>query len=148
MADVELSVQVVSFVKQGASQEFLTGFLKGFSVNILRAHGDSIRAAYVFAEVWNAQASFTLRVFAFGLDDLRVDQDKLGLGIFLEGDVDDGDALADPNLRRSQADSMRGVHRFKHVLDELPQFFIEDGDRFGGLLENGISVLDYGIDHQ
>ena len=148
MADVKLAVEVVGFVEQGAGQQLFAGFFEDLALSVLGAHCDFVGARDVLAEVWDAEAAFTLRVFAFGMNDLWIDEDQLGVGILFEGDVDDGDALADPNLRRSQADSMRGVHRFKHVLDELPQFFIEDGDRFGGLLENGISVLDYGIDHQ
>ena len=36
--------------------------------------------------------------------------------------VDDCEALMDIDLRRSQAETVRGIHRFEHVLDQLMQF--------------------------
>ena len=45
-----------------------------------------------------------------------IDQDD---GIVV--DVDDGDALDPPDLRRGEPDPLRGVHRLEHVVDELAQ---------------------------
>ncbi len=46
-------------------------------------------------------------------------------GIFLEGDVDDRDALADADLRSRQPDTVRGIHALEHIVDQLAQFVVE-----------------------
>ncbi len=60
----------------------------------------------------------------------------MAFGIFLEGDVDDGDAASDADLRRGEADAVGGVHGLEHVVDELLQFVVEDSHGLGGLFEN------------
>ena len=99
MADVELAVQVIGFVEEGAGKQFFSGFLVDLAVNVLGADGDFVRASDVLAEVGDAEASFALRVVALGVNDFGIDEDELGVWIFLEGDVDDGDAAADADLR-------------------------------------------------
>ena len=54
---------------------------------------------------------------------------------------------ADADLRGGQADAVGGVHGLEHVFDEFFQFFVEDGDGFGGLLENRVAEFYDGIDH-
>src|ERR1700693_5168536 len=44
VADVELAVQVIGFMKEGASQEFLARLLVELAVHILGADGDLARA--------------------------------------------------------------------------------------------------------
>ena len=59
--------------------------------------------AHILAEIGDAEAAFALRVAAFGVNDFGIDEDEFGLGIFLEGDVDDRDAAGDADLRRGQS---------------------------------------------
>ena len=92
------------------------------------------------------QPSFEV-MSALGVDDLRIDQHDLGLGIFLEGDVDDGDALADADLRSGQAHAMRGVHALEHVVGQLAQLVVELGDGGGRLLQYRVAKFHDGIDH-
>ena len=106
-----------------------------------------MRATHIFAEVGDAETAFTLRVAAFLVNNLRVDEDDLAVRIFFEGDVNHGDAARDADLRRCQTHAASGVHRLEHVLDKLLQFFIEDRDFLGRLLEDWISELYDGIDH-
>src|SRR5437868_14846666 len=87
-------------------------------------------------------------MLALGADDFRIDQYEFGFGIFLEGDVNDRDALADTDLRGSEADTVCRVHRFEHVFDELLQIIVEDRNRFRGFFENGIAEFYDGVDHQ
>ena len=79
MADVELAVQVIGFVKEGAGQQFFSGFFEDFAVNILGADGDFVRAGDVFAEIGDAQASFALGVLAFCVNDFGIDRGRVWL---------------------------------------------------------------------
>src|SRR5579864_763825 len=148
MTDIELAVEVIGFVKKGASQEFLTRFLVKLTIDVLSANRDLIWPRYIFTEVRNAQTSFALSVFAFGMNNLRVDQDQFGVRILFEGYVDDRDAAADTNLRRRETHAVGFVHRFKHIVDELLEFAIEGGYFLCGLLKNRVAEFYDRIDHQ
>src|SRR5271169_5928148 len=86
VADVELSVEVVGFMKQGAGQEFFAGDLEGFALHVLGAGGDFARPGDFLAELRQAQAAFIGGDATFDMDDFRVDQHDLGFRVFLEGD--------------------------------------------------------------
>src|SRR6185437_14323228 len=118
------------------------------AVDVLRADGDDFGPRYILAEIWNAQAAFALFLFAFRVDDLGIGQYQFGVGVFLEGDVDDGEALRDADLRRSKANALSLVHGFEHVVDELLQFVAELGDICGFGFQNRVSKFNDGIDHR
>jgi len=115
---------------------------------VLGAHGDAQRTRDLFPELGQAQAAFAAALLSFGADDLGIHQHQSGLGIFLEGNVDDGQALGDADLRRRQAYAVRRVHGLEHVLDQLAQSGVEDGDGFRRFLQNRVAIFDDGIDHQ
>ena len=117
MADVELAVEVIGFVQEGAGQQFFSGLLINFSVHILCTDGDLVGSGYVLAEFRDAEAAFALRVLAFGVDDFGIDENELGFGIFFKSYVDDGDAAGEADLRGSEADAVGGVHRLEHIVD-------------------------------
>src|SRR5215469_6378031 len=148
MAEVELAVEMVGFVQKSARQQLLARFLVELSVYILGADRGLIRTSHVLSKIRNAQASFALYVLAFRMNDLRIDENELGIGVFFERHIDDGDAPPDADLRRGKPDSMGLVHRLKHVLDQLFQFTIEDRNFLRWSFENRIAVLHDGIDHQ
>ncbi len=147
VADVELAIEMVGFVLKGPGQEFFASLFEDISFRVLGADGDGFRTRYVFAEVGDAEAAFALGMFAGGVDDFRVDEDQLGVGIFFEGDVDHGDAPGDADLRSGEADAVRGVHRLEHIVEQGLQLCIEDGDLFGRLLQHRVAELNDGIDH-
>ena len=138
---------MIGFVEKGARQQLFSRLLVELAIHILSANGNFARARDVLAKFGNAQAAFVLRVTAFGVDDLGIRQHQLGFRIFFEGHVDDRQALGDADLRRSQADAVRGVHRLEHVVDEFLQFVVEDGHRLGALLQHRIAKFYDGVDH-
>ena len=148
VADVEFAVQMIGLVQEGAGEQFFAGLFEQFSVHVLGANGHFVRARYVLAELWNAQAAFVLDVLALGVNDFGIDENELGVGIFFESYIDDGDAPRNADLRGGQADALGGVHGLEHVVDELLQFFVEGRDFFRGLFEDRIAVLNDGMDHQ
>ena len=148
VADVELAIEMIGFVKEGPGEEFLSGFFEDVTVNVLGADRDLVRARDVFAELRNAEASLALSVLAFGVNDFWVDQDQFGFGILFEGDVDYGDAASDADLRCRKADPVGFVHGLEHIFDQLLKFLIEDGDFLGGTFEDRVAELYDGIDHQ
>jgi hypothetical protein len=83
-----------------------------------------------------------------GVNDFGIDENEFGARIFLESNVDDRNAAANADLRRGQADSVRGVHGLEHVGDELLQLFVKARDLFRWFLENGIAEFYDGINHQ
>ena len=68
-------------------------------------------------------------------------------GVFFEGDVDDGEAFRNADLRRREAYAFGFVHGLKHVLDKLFQLVVELGHWGCGFFQDRISVLHDGIDH-
>src|SRR5215831_14121029 len=85
MADVELSVEMIGLMQQGASQQFFAGHLEGLALEVLRARGDFACPSDLFAKLRDAQAALVRGEAAFDMNDLRVDQHDLGIGIFLRG---------------------------------------------------------------
>src|ERR1700733_6540706 len=141
VADVEFAVQVVGFVQESAGQEIFTRLFENFSTNILSADGDFVGTADVLAKVRNAETTLALAMPAFGMNDFGIDEDEFCVGVFFEGDVDDGNAAADADLRGGEADAVGYVHGLEHVFDELLQFLVEDGYFLGGFLENRVAEL-------
>src|SRR5579871_110063 len=147
VTDVKLAVQVIGLVEKRTGEQFLTGLFEGLAIEVLSADSDFVGPGNVLAKIRDAEAAFALRVLAFGVDDFRVDEDKFGIGVFFERDIDDGDAAADADLRRGEADAVGSIHRLEHVVDKLAEIFVEDGDGLGGFLEDRVAELYDGIDH-
>src|SRR5271157_1179844 len=147
VVDVELAVEVIRFVHQGARQQVFPADFKCFAFDVLRPRGNVARPRHLLSEFGQAQATFVGCKPPFGVDDLWIHEHDLRLGIFLKGDINDGNALADANLRRGQTDAVRGVHAFKHVIDKLAQLFVEDGNRGARLLQDRIAEFHDGVDH-
>src|SRR5271163_429677 len=103
VGEVELAVEVIGFVEQGAGQEFFSGFLEELAVSVLGADSYFVGASDVFAEVRDAETSLTLGLLAFGMNNFRIDEDEAGLGNFFESHVDDGYAAPDADLRCGEA---------------------------------------------
>src|SRR5581483_3171779 len=62
MADIELAIQMIRFMQEGAREKFFTSFLEPFAVYILGANGDFVGARDRLAKLGNAQTSFVLPV--------------------------------------------------------------------------------------
>ncbi len=103
MADVEFAVQVIGLVQESAGQQFFTGFFEDLAVNVLGADRDVAGTSNIFAEIGDAEASFTLGVAAFGVNDFGINEDEFGLGILFECDVDDRNAAGNADLRSGQS---------------------------------------------
>src|SRR5271155_5692917 len=72
-ADVELAVQMIGFVLEGAGEKFLADCFKNFSMHILGADSDFESALHVLPKIGNAQAALALRVVALSVNDLGID---------------------------------------------------------------------------
>ena len=90
------------------------------------------------------KASFALRMAAFLVNDLRIDQHQLCIGIFLKGDVDHSESFENADLRRGQAYSMRLIHGLKHVFNQFFQFVIENRDASAGFSRTGFPNFTMG----
>jgi hypothetical protein len=83
------------------------------------------------------------------VDDFGIDENDLLLGILGHGQIDNGDTLGNPNLRRGQADTLGGVTGLEHVVDKLMELRrSEFRYEFRLFLEYGLSVQDDRIGHQ
>src|SRR4051794_128705 len=74
VADIELSVQVIGFMKKSACQQLFPCLLKPLAVHILSTHSDFLWPRHRLAKVWNAKAPFTLALLTLGVDDLGIHQ--------------------------------------------------------------------------
>ncbi len=145
--DIELAVEVVGLVEERAGEKVFSGVLKPVPFYVLRFYGDTASAGDLLAEVGDAEAAFLRGLAAVGEDDLRINEDQLGVGIFFKGDIDDGDSLTDTDLGGGEADAMGLVHGFEHVVDEFLQAFVEFCDRLGWFLQHWVAKFYDWIDH-
>src|SRR6516225_4534742 len=120
VADVELAVEMIGFVQQSASQQVVARHFEKLTLQILRAGRDRACARHLFAKFGQAETALVRADTSLGMNDLRINQCNLGCRIFLEGHVDYRDPFADADLRGSQPYTVRGIHAFEHVFDELP----------------------------
>ena len=138
---------MIDLVLHAAREELFAFGFKPFAVFVLSPDTDLGSADDFFADFREAEAAFFFVELAFSMDDLRVDEHHLLGRVFAVAHVDDGDALGDGYLRRSQADALSRVHGFEHVGYELAQLFVEVGDRFAGLLEDRFGIFHDGEVH-
>src|ERR1051326_7611833 len=147
VADVELAIEVIGLVQEGARQQVLAGFFKLFSLGVLGAYGDAFAPAHLFAEAGYAEAAFLAILFALHVDDGGIDENEFLFRALAVGTVDDGDLAAEADLRGGQADTLGGVHRLEHVFEELVEFgIIELLDLVGFALQHRVAEFDYGVD--
>src|SRR5580693_8181021 len=100
VADVELAVEVIGFVLEGASQQVVADLLEDLPSQILGADGNHLGARHVFTEIGDTETAFTLGVAAFLVNDFRINKDEFGVRILFESDINYRDAARDTDLRR------------------------------------------------
>src|SRR6266545_6425970 len=147
VADVELAIQMISFVQEGSGQQFLASLFVEVPIHVLRANGDLTRTRDRFTKFRNTQAALILAVTPFRVNDLGVGKYQLSFGILLERHVNDREAFRDADLRSSQSHTVGGIHRLEHVLDEFLNLGIEDRHRLRMLFQNGVAKFYDGVDH-
>src|SRR5438045_6255899 len=80
---------MICFVLHGPSEQLFSFGLEPFSFHVLRANRALHCACDVLAEVRQAQASLTVRLLAFLLQDFGIDDYHLRVSILFERAVDD-----------------------------------------------------------
>src|SRR5260370_14345440 len=100
--DVELAVQVIGLVQEGARQQLFSGVLEKLSAQILRAYRNGLGARDLLAKFGNAQAAFAAPLAALFANDYRIDQNQLAPPFFLEAHLDPPDSLRNADLRSCQ----------------------------------------------
>src|ERR1700737_2988798 len=147
VADVQLAVQMIGLVQEGASQQIFAGLLEPLSIHVLRPDHHLAGTRHRLPKLGNAEAAFVLGVAAFGANDFRIGDHQPGVRVLLEGDVDDRQPLRNSNLRRRQSHAVRSVHGLEHVLDQFLERAVKNRNRFSKFFQYGISKLHDGIDH-
>src|SRR5271166_336638 len=115
VVEVEFPVEVIGFMDQRARQQVFARDFNGLARGVLRARRNFARPCNFLPKLWQAEAAFVGGQPALGVDDLRIHQHDLRVGIFFKGDINNSDALADADLRGRQTHAVRGVHAFEHV---------------------------------
>src|SRR5687768_3048006 len=116
VVEEQLAVQMIDLVLQAAREQVRRVELEGLAVAVQRANGDARGAVDVAEDLGDRETPLFSAGGAFGVDDLGVhDHDRVVL------DVDDGEALRSPDLRRGKPDSLGGVHRLEHVIGEATE---------------------------
>src|SRR5712692_10551607 len=117
MLDEKNAVEVIDFVAEGTSKQVFAADLERLAFGVLRLYGDELRPDDVAAKAGNGEAAFFFALFTFGVNDFGIGKDDLGFGIFPAGDVNDGDANGEADLRSGEADALRGIHGGEHIFD-------------------------------
>src|SRR6187402_213435 len=138
---------MIDLVLKGAGEKLGPFHFKVLTRSVLRADFDPCGARYFFANVGKREAALFFVLPPFDRDDLWVNEHDLLLWSLLKAEIDNRDAARDVDLRRSQTDTLRGVHGLKHIVDELLQRVVEERDRLCDLLENGIRKFDDFVEH-
>lgn len=117
LVDIQYAVEMVDLVLKALREESLALQVDLLSVAIQAGDSELAEARYLANVTGDRKAALGhfrlfLREFHFGVDhDGRL--------AFVVLDVHHEHALGDIDLRRSEADARRGIHRFEHVVDEL-----------------------------
>src|SRR5260370_42334744 len=119
MLDEENAVEVIDLVAEGAGKQVFAGNLERLALGILRFYGDELRPDDVAAKAGNGEAAFFFALFAFSMNDFGLGEDDLRFGVFPAGDVNNGDANGEADLRSGAAAALRGTHGVEHVIGEL-----------------------------
>ena len=106
VADIELAIEVIGLVQESAGEQILAGLLVELASHVLGTDGDFARARYSLAKFRHAEATLILALTAFSVNDLWIGEHKFCFRIFLKGDVNDGQALGEPDLRSCESDAM------------------------------------------
>src|SRR3984885_4767812 len=139
---------MVCLVEEGTRQSLLPRFLVDLALSVLGANRYLVRATHILAEIRDTEAALALTVAAFRMNDFRIDEHQLRVGVLFESYIDHGDTASNADLGRGQSDAMCRIHGFEHVFDELLEFLVEDRNCLGWLLENRVAKFNNGIDHQ
>src|SRR4051794_380555 len=106
IVEEEAPIEMVDLVLQAAREQLRRFDLVFAPVEIHRADDDVLRALDVGVDVGDGEAAFLgLLLRAAPLDDLRIDHDER-----LAVDLDHGEPLGAPHLRRGESDPARVVH--------------------------------------
>lgn len=127
--DEELAVEMVNLVldadgEQSVGLEFLS-----LAVAVECAHPHALGAGHGLVEAGHRETAFFHLLLALARENLGVDQTEGRVAVF--GDVDDHDPALHADLNGGQSDARRGIHGFKHVVDEPLDTGIDPGNRLG-----------------
>ena len=86
----------------------------------------------------HAQAAFRIRFASLTKRDLRIDELDDSIAY-----IDDNHAQSLTHLRRSDADAVRLVHRFRHVIEQFPEPCIDTFHGSADFLQDRRSRLLY-----
>jgi 16S rRNA (guanine1207-N2)-methyltransferase len=138
--DKQRAFEMVEFVLEQAGFKFI-GFKRHLVAIHVPAHDvHDLRTGDLPRQAGNRKASFFEDPLALRLHNLWV-HDRLRA----HADVPNEETLLHANLRRSQTDTWRLVHRFEHVVDKTYQFSIDVSDRLRLLAQHWIPDNTYVI---
>jgi len=121
----------------------------GLEVGIQILDGDRRWARDLLIDTRDTEATLILGEGLFTtLDDASIDEGllealALGEGLCHRVGIDDEEADSTPDLRGSQADTIREIHSLPHIFNEGTQAFVVGGDILPDLTQDGMSVYIY-----
>jgi hypothetical protein len=144
--DEEDSVEVVNFMLSDPGWHTLKLKNELAALSVHRFNFNVVVSFDVAVKTRDAEATFLSNLLAFGFDYFWVDE---GSGSEVQGGHDE-QALADPNLRRSQSDAVSFSHDPHHFVDEEVRLFCQTSHFCCNFPENWIRDFDdralYGLD--
>src|SRR5262245_31686452 len=142
------AVEVIDLVLKATSEE--AGGLDHLRLTVaVQALQDCARwACDGRIEPGHAEAAFLFELHAIALDEFRVDERQQIARVATDRDVADEDSKSNADLRRSEPDTRRRVHRLDHVVDEQLSLRRDVGHGDGGTMQHIGAVAENRAKHR
>ncbi len=102
------------------------------ALEVVGPHLDRLGTADLLVQTREAEAALFVLDKALALDDLRIEEDLLKLGLLgVAADVHDQQLIRQGHLRRRQAETLRTVHGLHHAADVQMELLIDARNRLG-----------------
>lgn len=147
---------------QGPGEEAVGFDGQGGAVELGERGNDIGRPADFGADAADREAALDGEFTGLAEFEFRIDEDErhdrlegdllaidaeVGDAFRVVGDINDGEAEGDSDLRGGEADALGSHHCFEHMVDQLGDFGGHFGDRPAALAEDRVAVLDDIEDH-
>src|SRR5580698_6695734 len=140
----QYALEMIVLVLDGYGQETFRFQLEPFSVAVLGLYADLLRPVNLLSSAGEAQASLVERQTPLEREDLGIDEHSKIAGLALGRAVHHEDLPGLAELRRREPDAGAGLHRLRHVVDELAQLGRDRRDPLAGLSQALVGVVQDG----
>src|ERR1700722_5482790 len=145
MLNKQDAVQMIDLVAESPRQQIFSANLKRLALGVLRFHCHKLRPHHIAAKSRNRKTTLFLSLFAFRMNNFRIDQYNFSFRIFSRGHIHYRQSQIFSDLRSSQPHALRRIHRREHVLGQFFELWPKLRNHTRRLFKNRIAVFNNGI---